>query len=380
MSKRGDNGRLDVGLDINYARKKRRQKLFKKWFRVVVFVFVVLSAMFYLWNFVVKPKIVETNLANFPVSVGSENVVSFEKLSSGFCLLTRRNLNFYEKDGTKSKSVECKFENPRICCNKNLALVYDQGGKICEVHSFESSNLNRVVLNENILFAKVAENETFAVVTESDSFFCVLNVFDKTGQLVFRWNSAGGLIVDFEFLSGAKGCVVCTMGVGENGFEKAEIYGLNFDRNKENFRKVLTETVPFKVKRVGLGFGLVCSNRLCFFDLNGGLVKSLPFFEDFSSFDLTDRGFFAFSFANRLIVYDKFLNVLGRMELNENIKRVKFFGKRVFVLVDNRLYVCNLGLKILKTVEINKLANDFYCDESCGYFLFGSRVEKFKIF
>lgn len=364
---------------VSEARRKNRFNSLKKGFKTLFLLLLVFGAVFFAWEKLVKIKLFEKNLNNFLISAGCDDGVVLEKMSKGFCLFGGHNLSFYENDGTRNKVFDFNLEKPAVHCCNNLALVYDKNGKFCSLFNSEK-NLCSVICDDKILFAKVAENGNFIVVTQSDSFFSKFVVFDKNGRQLFKWNSAENLIVDFDFSKAGSGCHVCTLGVSEDGLEKAVVYGFEFDKNKEVSKKALSETVPVFLKTFGSGFGLVCFNKFFLFDGNCGVVKELQFNEDWNSFFVNDKNYFVFSFSNRVVAYDRFANVFGKVELNEVARKIKREGKHVFILVDGKLVVCNLSLKVLKTIELNKNADDFFCNGKYGYFLFGGKVEKIKIF
>lgn len=365
--------------NISEARRKNRFNLIKKWFKVLFFLLLVFVSVIYGWNFFIKPKLAEKNFNNFLVSTGCDGDVVLEKTVRGFCLLSRRNLSLYENDGTRTKVFDFNLERPAVHCCGSLVLVYDKNGRFCSLLNSEKS-LCSVACDDNILLAKVAENGNFVVATQSDSFFTKFIVYDKSGKELFRWNSAENLIVDFDFIKSGEGCYVCALGVSEEGFERTFVYRFDFNKNKEVSRQVLDDATPVSLKVVGSGAGLVCFNKLFLLDENCGVVRDLPFNEDWSNFFVSDRGYFVLSFGNRIVVYDKFANVFSKLELNEIVRKVKLVGKHVFILVDGRLIVCGLNLKVLKTVELNKHADDFFCADKYAYFLFGTRVDRFKIF
>lgn len=365
-------------LNISEARRQDKFNSFKKWLRVFVVLFVAFLVFIYGWKFVVKPNLIDRNVNGFLVSAGNDSDVILEKMEKGFCLLNRRNLSLYREDGTKFRVFDFNFEKPAVHCCKRLALVYDKNGKFCNLFNFEK-NLCSVVCDDNIMFAKVAENGNFAVVTQSDDFFTKLIAFDKDGKQLFSFNLAENLIVDFDFFKSGGGCFVCSLGVLESGFEKAVVYGLDFNKNKEISKYVLEDCVPVSLRALGSGFGLVCFGGLFLFDGNCGLVKGLQFDDDWNSFCVGENGYFAFSFANRVVVYDRFANMLGKFEFHEMVQKIKIDGKRIFILFDGKLLVCNLNLKILKTVDLSKNAFDFFCRGKYGYFLFDGKVGKLRV-
>ena len=146
--------------------------------------------------------------------------------------------------------------------------------------------------------------------------------------------------------------------------KRTTIYRFDFNQNQEVSKQEVADAVPVFLKAVGTRACLVCFNKLLLLDGSCAIVRYLNFKDDWTNFFVSDRGYSIFSFANsftnRLVAYDKFANVLGEFELNEVVRKIKLVGNRVFVLVDDKLIVCGLNLKILKTIELNKHADDFF--------------------
>lgn len=370
----------NLNLNISRIRRKNKNNFIKNTIKLFLLFLIVLFGFFYIWYCIIRPKLIEKNLINFPLYANSDVNVCLEKAGKGFCLLTKNDFSFYDKDGSKLKHVYCNLDHPVINCCSNFTLIYDQNGKFCSLNYFEN-NLCNVFLDEgNILLAKVYSNGNFALVTGDESSFCQLNAFNKNGEKIFKWNSAENLIIDFEFNNNGSGCYVCVLGVDENGLEKAIIYCFNFNKNKEVAKKIINEVMPIALKITNSGFCLVCDNAFYLFDYNCSMLKNLQFSEKWNTFNFSYKSYFIFDFNSNLMIYDKYINLLGKINLNGVIKKIKLIGKYIFTLVDEKLYIFNLRLKLIKTIELGKLASDFFCDGRYGYFLFDNRVEKFKIF
>ena len=369
--------------NVSEARRRNRLKTIKKWASTLFFLFFILVGVAYGWNFVVRPKLAEKNFNKFLVSTGCEGEVVLEKMSQGFCLLSKRNLHLYENSGNQIKSFDFNLERPAVHCCGGLALVYDRNGKVCSLMTSEKILCN-LCCEDNILLAKVAENGNFVVATQGDSFFTKFCVYDKTGRELFKKHFAENLIVDFDFIGSGTGCFVCTLGVSNEGFDRTTIYRFDFNQNQEVSKQEVADAVPVFLKAVGTRACLVCFNKLLLLDGSCAIVRYLNFKDDWTNFFVSNRGYSIFSFANsftnRLVAYDKFANVLGEFELNEVVRKIKLVGNRVFILVDDKLIVCGLNLKILKTIELNKHADDFFCTDKYCYFLFGTRVDRIKLF
>ncbi len=368
-----------VNFNINLARKKNNRKFYLKYVKILILIAILMGVGFY-FNIIVKPKMIEQSLNGFPFNVDSGSVFfDFEKLDDGFFVIDNRSLNFYKKNGEFINKIFHNYEMPEFSFCLNDVLIYDRGKNNFRIINLNFNNLE-IETNNKILLAKIAKNGNCALITESDVGLSELVVFNRKGEQIFNWVSKFNLIVDFDFVNNGLGCVVCLVGVTDDGMEKAIVCNFNFSEKLKLNEQTLMGSMPLSIKATRTGMGLLCDNKFCFLDKNCNLIKSLDFFDELRYYYLSELGYFIFHFENQLYVYDKYLNLLGRMELSEAIKKIEYVNGKILILSNENLIVCKVDLKILKNLKLNKLVDDFFCDGKFLYILFNNQVDKFKIF
>ncbi|MFT3951005.1 MAG: DUF5711 family protein [Oscillospiraceae bacterium] len=180
---------------------------------------------------------------NFPLPISDTGENAVAGLGSYLVILSDTNIQYFNDNGKQLNSFQHTLGSPLAESNGDRILFYDLGG-----YTFTVANKKEVVytkqLDDEILFARQAENGYTAVVTEMDKYPAYLTVYDKTGTEVFRWAN-GSRITDVTFTGEGGGCVVSSF-KSANGGLVSEIHGLAFDRSEELYQIDQIDTLIYQ--------------------------------------------------------------------------------------------------------------------------------------
>lgn len=342
-------------LDVNLQRKIRKKRLAKKYFKTIFLFFSFFLVIVGVWQISLKNYIFSNKDSKFPIVFLGDEILGFESVKKGFCILTNSQFNFYENNARllkNSSNNSLKANIKSFNNNSNNVLFYEKGAR-----NFSIQNEKQVVfsgeLENDVISAKTFKNGMYAFVTKEENYLCCLVIYNKKNEQIFSWSCAENLIVDFNILEKEDGVIVCTAGVKE-GFLKTLVYELNFSNDKEKLKKEIDNFMPLFIKKIGSVIILVGDTKVFYFDNGGKILNSIDFGKDLQNFIVNDFGCFITFFNNTIASYDKYGNLISKKETQKQVKDIKYFNNDVIFLMDDEILKTNSKLK-----ELKKIKNEF---------------------
>ncbi len=372
-------------LDVNLQRKIKKKNIRKKYIKILILFLGFFVVMFIVWKISIKNMFFNNKNENFPILYSGDAVLGIEKSDSGFSVLTSNQLNFYNKNGKHLN----KFGNNSLkteikSCQGNI-LCYEQDSKKFSVRN-DRKILFTDSLENNIFFGKIFKNKSFGFVTKGENYLSELIIYNKNNEQIFRWICAEGLIVDFNLFEDLSGCVVTTVG-SSDGFLKSSLYELGFSNPKkaEKLKKDFKNYLALSIERIGNINILICDVAAFFVDNKGKILKTVTYDSELEGFCVTDDGHFIACFSGSsnsngnsiLMAYDKFGNLVSKLEIEDDVKKIQKNGNEILILTDNSMIKTKFNFKHMTKIKHDKNIEQFIYDKPYVYFVSMNKVGRF---
>ncbi len=363
--------------DIRRERKKKKIKRFLRRFSIVLLVLAAAFALYLTRNtcipwfdgIIEKAQTMTVNdgelqTGNFPISTGdTSNNTRIVKFGDGFILATDTHINFYKSNGARKNSIQHTFSDYELKTGDGRILVYGRGSNKLSVMSDKEVLFDRE-LEGDIYFAQMSADNSFAVVTSSEGFSSYLTVYDKDGEVIYKFAN-GSRINAVDFKSNGLGCFVSAFEM-RNGDMITNIYSLDFDSSEVSFKSEdIKNTVVIKANKLSDGdIAAVCDDRFIRLDKNGKIKGETEYKSDLIDFDVSSeivsiavRSITDSSKSRLLIVRSE--NDTLEVEFDEKIKSVKCDSRNTYVLTNKALDLFSMSGKQIATAQVSNDYVDF---------------------
>lgn len=363
--------------DIRRERKKKKIKRFLRRFSIVLLVLAAAFSIYLTRNtwipwfdgILEKAQTMTVNdgelqQGNFPIST-SDTVSNTDLVKFGdeFILATDTHIHFYKSNGTKKSSIQHTFSDYEIKTGDGRILVYGRGANKLSVMSDKEVLFERE-LEGDIHFAQMSSDNSFAVVTSSEGFPSYLTVFDKDGEVIYKF--ANGLRINaVDFKSNGLGCFVSAFEM-RNGDMVTNIYSLDFDSNDVLFKSEgIKNTAVIKAVKLSDGdIAAVCDDRIIRLDKNGKIKGETEYKGDLIDFDASSdivsvavKSITDLSKSTLIIVRSD--NDTLEIEFDEKIKSVNCDTRNTYVLTNQSLDLFSISGKQIATANVSNDYVDF---------------------
>lgn len=151
-------------------------------------------------NFI-KKEILQEEVKTIEISKDENvQVYAYDKY---ICVLRKKNLEFYNRVGTKVGTIEIDIINAEFAsAGRYLAISEKNGQKFYLISGKEKLFENEV--EGNITEINVSRNGYVSIVNSNKSYKSVVDVFDKAGKEVFKTNLVTSRVVDISISQDSK--------------------------------------------------------------------------------------------------------------------------------------------------------------------------------
>lgn len=288
-------------------KKLRRRRKSKRFFKNMLFIFVVLVAILLIYatrswwlsffdGILEKAQSstyvrddVEASLAegNYPMDVSKKNNTTISSMSKCWTLLADNVFYVYDGTGEPIYSVQINYTNPIVCENDKRALVYDLGGYNFTVLS-DKKQVYSKELSDQILLGAVGADGTVAVVTTSDKYTSYLTVYDKNGSEIFHWADSN-MITAVNVNEKGTGCIVSSM-YARGGEFKSVISVIDFSSTELVMKSSPLASLVFGLEYCQNGeYWIVSDNALYRMAKDGTLNYTYEYDYNLADFSVCDK-------------------------------------------------------------------------------------------
>lgn len=369
-------------LNIEEYRKNKKKRKIKK--NLIAFVSLVLI----IGLSIVVFKTITNNVksekdGDFPISLSGDLYISSQNQGNNMAILTDKELLFYSTNGKKLKTLNHSFKSPAISSSNDATLLYDTNSNNFLVESLTDTILEKS-LNNNIFLGKLAPNGNIAIVTNDSKYACVLNVYDKKGNEIYKWYSAENLITSIEFTNDGNGCILSTVGV-LNSMTNTTIYNLQFSKKNEVFHTDIEGKFALGVDLIGGFYHVVTDEEIVVVDQKGSIIKTVEFDKPLKQFIFASKKYTVVLLgedvkSNTIIrSYDQNGNQVGEGLYQNKIKRIASDGSHIVTLSDTNITTNTMTLKEINNYGDKQNSIDIFCCGQLGFDISSTYINRFRL-
>ena len=309
-------------------------------------------------------ELIETTAAGFgtgdgfPQDIGSTTDQSIAIVGGNIAVLTDTNLLMYKNDGYEVFNRQHGFSSPVLSASTSRILVYDRGGTKLRVENAARS-LIEMTFDHPIITANLGYDGTFVVATRSSEHLCDVTVYNADFEQVYVWHSASRYVTSVSMSDAGRYFAVGLLSVEAGEYVSHLLY---FDRNStepvytQEYRGSTLLSVDCKP---GDRVVAVFDDMLSSVGKNGHRTDYAFDGQTLQAFDNHDNAGVAVSLTrynqpqnSELLLFDTKLNSIGGGQTEGIVQSVSMSGKRVCVLLRERMTVFDNKGTLLGTLEV----------------------------
>lgn len=181
---------------------------------------------------------------NFPITFDENSVNTISYIDNLVLRVDDNHITLYDENGEVTTSFSHNYADPIVKVAGKRMLVYDNGGNNFEILSKKNQIFEKSV-DEQILYASIANNSNVAVVTQTEKYASVLTVYDNNGSEIYTWSS-NQRVLNVSFTSDGSGCYISTF-EASGGSMKSKIHYITFDSTEEIMQSDTLDTLALDV-------------------------------------------------------------------------------------------------------------------------------------
>lgn len=149
------------------------------------------------------------------------NSNQYAGLSDGLAVASAVGLNLYDKDGVETASIQKSLSVPTLKTGGEIALAYDAGGYSLIAASQKKGSVLELTTQKPILDAGVASDGSICYLAPETGYRAVLNVYDASQTLIYRWLSSSQYLMRCTVAPGAKYAAAAALGQQDGMFQSS---------------------------------------------------------------------------------------------------------------------------------------------------------------
>ncbi len=357
------------------ARREKKPRRKKWWIFAAIFVVVLGVVLVAAWKdgtgfdavnrFFTYGKSTQDEAEIFVYDTDKTN--RFASLNSSLTVLSMTQLRLYDSEGQLLLSESVKMDRPALSVGKNLAVAYDVGGTDYYVFNEEEILLRgEYEADMPIISAELNEDDYLSMVVGKSGYKGAVNVYNADLELIFEFNSSSRFLSDGAVFGGGKRMAAVAL-EQENATFVSTVLIYKTNATEEEASCKITDGLVLDLATDGDMASIVTDKSLVFIDDGGTVTGSYDYAGKFlRGYALGGSGYAAVllnhyksgSMATLATVNEKG-EVLGSLDINEEVLSVSAAGRYVAVLYADRLvvYTSELGeYSVLEDVDYAKAA------------------------
>lgn len=297
----------------------------------------------------------------FPQQISGSSVApkNFASEDKNIVLASDTALVVYNSTARELLNQQHSYSNPILKVNGSRVLLYNLGGKSCEVETVGNGNPLKLNTDQNILGGALSSNGRSALITAADGYCGMMTSYTASGQVLsYYWFSDYYPTAVALNSDGTKAAVA---GVSaKNGELVSAVYIIDLSSGKTvqpaavftgNMISAVfwdTESTVAAIGDTGVSFLNPSTNAKNDFSFNGSKLTSY----------CSDSGRIALGLApyegssnQKLLVLDKSGNQIYSRQIDGKIQSVSLLGQTAAALSDGKVYFQSLASASPGTVQ-----------------------------
>lgn len=295
----------------------------------------------------------------FPQDIGATTDQSIATVGNSIAVLTDTSLLLYKNDGYKVLERQHGYSSPVLSASTSRMLVYDRGGTKLRVENAARS-LGEITMDHAVITADLGYNGAFVVATRSSEHLCDVQVYNADLDKIYTWHSATRYVTSVSMADGGRQFAVGVLSVEAGEYVSHVLY---FDCGSvepvytQEFRGSTVLSVDCKQ---GGRVVAVFDNMLSSLNRDGQHTDVPLEGQTLHAFDNHDPAGVAVSLTKynhpqnaELVLFDASLKKCGGGQTEGVVQSVSMSGRRVCVLLRDRMVVFDNKGVLLGKVEVD---------------------------
>ena len=287
----------------------------------------------------------------------------YGQIGAYLVVLTQNYVQFLEDSGTAYQAVEkLALSQPVLDTGGNLAAAYDAGGQNLFLFSPEGTQLElSLPEGDGYISARLNERGWLAVCAEKSGYKGAVTVYNGEQELVYEVDLSSQFVVDAMVTEDCRSVLLVTYGE-ENGAFCTDLVQYDLSAEEPAWSVSLPNHVGFDLGWIGEGYASVSSQSVALVGEGGTADGSYAFGGQYLQDYAFGEGFIAL-FLTRyqsgsvgtVVTLDSQGNVLGVLDVSDEILDIDAAGDSLAVLQSNALVLCTGDL-----TEVSRMENTGY--------------------
>ena len=274
-------------------------------------------------------------------------------LSGGLAVASAAGLNLYDKDGVETASIQKGLSVPTLKTGGEIALAYDAGGYSLIAASQKKGSVLELTAANPILDADVAADGSICYLAPETGYRAVLNVYDQSQTLIYRWLSSSQYLMRCTVAPGAKYAAAAVLGQ-QDGMFQSSILLFRTDAEEPVGTIAVGNALIYDLHFVsGELLCALCEDEAVFFSIDGTRVGAYAFdgayLKDYTN---TGSGFLTlvmnlYKAGNRYTVLTVGTDgtLRGTLAMDEQILDISAAGRYLAILTSGTLAIYDQTLQ-----------------------------------
>ena len=258
---------------LKIKKELRRRTLIVR-FAVVILIFLILMAVFFLVRAIVQNSASNQRSLSFPISTQDDPPLDIHVCGNWVVLTDSGDATFYSQDASRYTVLQHGCSRPVSISAGDKILTYDQGGYTVKLDD-SGGNIQTVTAGDSILFCAVENGGAFAVATTESRYRGSISIYNRNGSEIYKWSSAENYIMAAAFVNSGE-MIVATVNA-QNADYVTQIYRLRTDQDQEEYLTSLNGVLPLSLTIKNGNIQLVAQQGVYTMDSRGTLLNTYAF-------------------------------------------------------------------------------------------------------
>ena len=297
---------------------------------------------------------------NYPIDLKGSETLNAAAKGGYYYVLTDTNLTAVSNSGKVIYDYSHGYLKPVLKTSETRALVFDQGGNSLNVFNLKEK-VNSFTTENEILTAAIARDGEYAVVTTSDEYTSVVEVFDKSGDLLYRWNSAKDMVNNVAVSRSGEYIAVSTINAF-GGQLISNIYILGFDSADYKYKLEITDGTVMSLTDCGDGFAVISNRGFSYIDWEEHTKTDYHSDFDVNIFKKCDDGIVMVlnresdRSDNKIVIFNSDGEKQTEFNFNGSISDIEFDKSHIYCINESKLFMFD---------EKGKAVSNYDCGYGC---------------
>lgn len=260
----------------------------------------------------------------------------------------------YSAAGDEEWRADLSLSNPILKTAGKYILAAENGGMRVYLFSGKKKIWEYTVENP-IVSADISKNGDAVIITDKPHYKGEVNVINRSGKLVYQWNSGKYEVLDADISPSARKLAVSLLNTDSGADTKISFFDLN---KSESYGDAdLTDSIAFDIEFCGETLNAVCDNKVVGINTKADIAWTKEFNEkNLTKYFVEDTGY-------KLLVFDNSnvsqMNVITNRGGDKSSFETQDFPDCVYLFQGRLLY--NNGRRLIYTTLSGKNQQEYNC-------------------